>query len=309
MKTGVYKITNLVTGKVYIGSSINIELRWREHKRDLLRNKHHSTKLQRSYNIHGINNFTFEILVECKKDKNTIINLEQYYIDKFNSYKKGYNSRPLADNNLGSKRTETFKKNRSKKMKGRVPWNKGVSPTLETRIRLSESSTNAISIIQYSLQGVYLKEFRSIEDASKYIKKNIHSGISQALSKKRKTAGGFIWFYKNDFKNSEIPKKLDYTIVKELTDSKKGKNRKGVVQFSTKGYFIKSFNSIMDAAKYNNFDRIYIGRICKDKNKDFCKSSGGFTWFFDTDFPSKNIPKILNSEMIKRISTKKTQKK
>lgn len=88
---GVYKITNLTNNKLYIGSSIDIKGRWAEHKRDLKNNKHHSTYLQRSWNKYGENSFNFSIIEECNKDD--LLDREQFYLDKYKSYKKenGYN--------------------------------------------------------------------------------------------------------------------------------------------------------------------------------------------------------------------------
>ena len=43
---GVYKIINLQTNKIYVGSSVDIEGRWKQHKKLLLKNKHHSIRLQ-----------------------------------------------------------------------------------------------------------------------------------------------------------------------------------------------------------------------------------------------------------------------
>jgi len=57
--TGIYRIVNIVTGKVYVGSAININKRWSIHKLRLKENKHHSIKLQNSVNKHGIDNFLF----------------------------------------------------------------------------------------------------------------------------------------------------------------------------------------------------------------------------------------------------------
>ena len=41
-KSGIYKIVNLINGKVYIGSAVNFEKRWREHRRGLISKNHHS---------------------------------------------------------------------------------------------------------------------------------------------------------------------------------------------------------------------------------------------------------------------------
>jgi len=76
---GIYKIENVVDGKKYIGSSVNIEKRFIRHKCDLNRGKHHNIFLQRSYNLHGKNNFIFEIIEECTLEELKI--LEQKYLD------------------------------------------------------------------------------------------------------------------------------------------------------------------------------------------------------------------------------------
>ena len=61
MTTGIYKITNLVNGKVYIGASKNIEKRWSAH-----RNGH--SDLAKEFQTFGLDNFKFEILLECPED-------------------------------------------------------------------------------------------------------------------------------------------------------------------------------------------------------------------------------------------------
>ena len=61
-KSGVYKITNEVTGKFYIGSSKDIDARFERHKTLLRTNNHVNTILQRSWNKYGPGKFTFAIL-------------------------------------------------------------------------------------------------------------------------------------------------------------------------------------------------------------------------------------------------------
>jgi hypothetical protein len=169
------------------------------------------------------------------------------------------------------------------------------------------SGNNNIPVIQYNLNGDYMMEFSSIIEASKHIKID-RSAISRASTKDFKTAGGFIWFYKNEFIN-KIPKKLNHKIVEKLTASKRGKNKKRIVQFSIDGDFIKLFDSIEAAAKYSKCNRGYISKICKDKNKEYCKSSKGFTWFLETDFGELKIPKKLDNKMIKKLLRNQTHNK
>ena len=65
---GVYKIINLKTKDLYIGSSIQIEKRFLRHKKDLRNNKHHSIILQRAWNKYKEENFKFEIIEECLEE-------------------------------------------------------------------------------------------------------------------------------------------------------------------------------------------------------------------------------------------------
>jgi len=103
MESGIYQILNKINGKSYVGSSYLTKKRIKEHRFQLLKNKHHSIKLQRSTNKYGIENFEFNVIEYCDRDK--LIEREQYWIDLLNSCKFGYNMRQIADSNLGLKRT------------------------------------------------------------------------------------------------------------------------------------------------------------------------------------------------------------
>lgn len=64
-KCGIYKITNLETGKIYIGRSIDIDARWKKHKSNLRNGKHVNKGLQSDYKKYGESAFEFEILKLC----------------------------------------------------------------------------------------------------------------------------------------------------------------------------------------------------------------------------------------------------
>jgi predicted GIY-YIG superfamily endonuclease len=98
MPAGIYKILNTNTNKIYIGSSNDIERRFKEHLYLLKNNKHHSTKLQRSYNkTKDKNVFKFEIIEEVQ-DESKLKEREQYYIDLYDAFNAGYNCCAESDN-------------------------------------------------------------------------------------------------------------------------------------------------------------------------------------------------------------------
>jgi hypothetical protein len=61
--SGVYKITNTINGKCYIGSSKNIHIRMRDHKIALKSGSHGVKCLQDDWDSHGAENFDFEVLI------------------------------------------------------------------------------------------------------------------------------------------------------------------------------------------------------------------------------------------------------
>lgn len=81
-KSGVYRLTNLITGAIYIGSAIDLTRRFREYfsvkhlKKETLKN---NSIIYRALLKNGYSNFRLEILEYC--DKNLTIVKEQYFID------------------------------------------------------------------------------------------------------------------------------------------------------------------------------------------------------------------------------------
>ena len=66
-KIGIYAIVNKMNQKAYIGSSINIQLRWSQHQNALIKNKHHSRYLQRAWNKYGAESFQLIVLETINK--------------------------------------------------------------------------------------------------------------------------------------------------------------------------------------------------------------------------------------------------
>lgn len=103
MTCGIYEIVNKVNGKRYVGSSVDIEARWRIHRHHLRTGKHHSIALQRAWDKYGEASFDFKIIEKCSRD--SLIAREQYYLDS--GY--DYNCSPTASSTLGVKRSDSTK--------------------------------------------------------------------------------------------------------------------------------------------------------------------------------------------------------
>ena len=87
MTIGIYKITNLINNKVYIGQSVDIKRRWHAHRNPRFDNKNPLYSDIRSFNIV---NFSFEIIEEC--DFSLLDEKEIYWIKYYNSiFPNGYN--------------------------------------------------------------------------------------------------------------------------------------------------------------------------------------------------------------------------
>jgi group I intron endonuclease len=127
---GVYKITNLINNKVYIGQSINIESRWNDHINALNRGDSSCTLLQRAWNKYKQEYFSFEILELCSEDD--LDDVEIKYINFYDSVNNGYNIEPGGNKN----------KHLSEETKQKIGnANRGRIISDERRLKMSESRT------------------------------------------------------------------------------------------------------------------------------------------------------------------------
>lgn len=98
----VYKITNLINQKVYIGSSTRVDKRFQSHKNDAFNpnNKKYNYPLYKAFRKYGIENFTFEILKNDFKNIEDMQNYEHEMILKFHSLSpNGYNQTDYTNSN------------------------------------------------------------------------------------------------------------------------------------------------------------------------------------------------------------------
>lgn len=156
---GIYKITNLVNGKCYIGQAVDIHHRWKEHMRKI-NDLSYDYVLYRAFRKYGVEQFSFEIIEECGQE--LLDERERYYIEIYHSYVSdekahGYNMTLGGDGQFGCGR----------------------------------------EVDQYSLEGEYLATYHTITEASNATETQ-GGGIGQCCKKERNMAGGFMWGYHGD---------------------------------------------------------------------------------------------------------------
>ena len=167
MTCGIYKITNKQNDKFYIGSSINIEMRWYAHKSYLRRNVHGNQHLQNAWNKYGEECFIFSVLLEV--EEGLLLDKEQEIIDESKCYDKdiGYNKALIAGSPMKGRKhspeaiekirqASTGRKHTQKSRDKISSSNKGKRRSNESRRKMSEAKkgiTPAAAYIPMSQEG------------------------------------------------------------------------------------------------------------------------------------------------------------
>lgn len=283
---GIYKITNKINNKSYIGKSIHILQRWKEH---LL---NHDDEFHQELQTY-ITNFNFEILELCDECK--LNEREIYWIKIYNSYYNGYNltkggndfpsniekvKRPVKQYDLQGNYIQTFSSIKEaqnifqnyhigdccrgqRKTAAGYQWVFSEPKENENVISYNIQSHGPQQVIQYDLQGKQIQIFESINKAAE--KLNIHpSIILKVCQHKGITAGGYRWTYAND-------------TLSEIKENTQGMKKK-VLQLSKETEeIIQEFDSISEAAKSLGGKSVgSISDVCKGKRK----TAYGFKWKF-----------------------------
>lgn len=154
IKIGIYKITNLLDGKNYIGQSRDIYRRWAQHKSDA---KAKNLPLYRAIRKYGIQNFSFEILEECQITE--LAQKEDFYIEKYNAfipYGYNYNKAETHFTNIAIPEKYKYIKNLLKNSSlSLTEIGKEVGLTGETISRINRGITWRQDNESYPLRAVY----------------------------------------------------------------------------------------------------------------------------------------------------------
>jgi group I intron endonuclease len=177
----VYKISNDIDGKFYIGSTNNLIKRYYTHINHIRTNKNTCVKLIRAVNKHGEDNFKFEIVCECPADK--ILETEQEYIDILQPH---YNIAKIAGSNIGIKRTEEVKQKKSVSQKNnwkdedyRIKHLENLSKNWKTGSNHSMAKLTEAQVVEIKkqlLNGLLPKQVSDNLKVSYYSVKDIHKG-------------------------------------------------------------------------------------------------------------------------------------
>ena len=113
--SGIYKITNTVTGKFYIGSSKNIKSRWADHKKPSVWKKYPNKQLYQDMKKYGKDKFEFDIL--CEVEPGSLKETEQQFIEKLKPTYNQMNAKGLNVERYKKYKEEYEKSEKRKKDK------------------------------------------------------------------------------------------------------------------------------------------------------------------------------------------------
>ena len=240
----IYKITNQKNGMVYIGSSIEVERRWRQHKEASINEKDHNYPLMIAFREFGIANFTFEI-IDTLPNYQAMIKAERDWIVKENCVvPNGYNQTnktdsPMFDPTIARKMSDTKRKKYGKRV-------------------CEIDATNNILMIWDSLveasEATGLNRFK----------------ISNVCNGTRLTTGNRVFRFLNE-KNQIIKPEVK---VNQIQSNRITKSSKKVIKMNDNNEELQTYDSIALAATDNHCDASGISKVCNGKRN----KCGGFKW-------------------------------
>lgn len=265
--SGVYSIVNVLNGHRYIGSSMDIHRRLATHRSKLRTGKHNNEHLLRAYNKYGEDKFKVQILETCDKVRETLLFIEQKYLD----LKPEYNISTFANRPDSTGRICPI---HVKEMLRQRRIGKKLSEETKKKISLAGMYKTTKKVYVYNLDGQYIAEFDGIRKAMEYlgIQENgssIYCAIGEhSKNSNSRYAYGYLW------------SKTKYDNLKPYLGKRASRSR-SVDQLTLDGQFITRYNSSAEAAEsfgYRN-GRFWIKAcILGERQEAF-----GFKWRYSYD--------------------------
>ena len=191
--SAIYKITNLINKKVYIGSTRNFRIRKKDHFSMLKNQKHPNPFLQKAWNKYGEQNFRVEIICYC--EVKFLLRFEQKCLDVYQSYlpKNGYNICRIASNPMiGRKHSEETKRKMSLSKNGSKNHQFGKLHIQETKQKISDSHKKK-KIERIDPNTGEIKEYAGIRIAER--EGFISESICRCCKNKQQKHKGYYWKY------------------------------------------------------------------------------------------------------------------
>ena len=188
----IYKATNVINGKMYIGYCVSFKNRKNRHLK--CAEKGIVTKFYNAIRKYGKDNFTWDILEDNVENINKLKEREVYYIKHLNTYNDGYNSTLGGDGGFTGHNSGQFKK-------GMKPWCTGIKLSEEhiEKLKIADRTLSYKPVLQFDMNDNYIREFSSLKEAMELTKVN-KQYISNVCKKHKgfKSAGGYKWKFKNN---------------------------------------------------------------------------------------------------------------
>lgn len=256
----IYKIENLVNGKVYIGQTIRtFEERKKQHIAELKGGYKRNVKLQNAWNKYGEKNFKFSIIdyfpISILDDK------EIYYIEKFNSFNNGYNMTTGGNQVMhNQKHTKSARKKISHKLK--TKWNdKRFIEKMKNRpIYYGSESPRSIKVICINDQKV----FGSMIEAGEYYGIDMKK-VSTVCTGHCEYTGLEETGRKLQFAYHTEGETYELKEIKHINEKKK-------IRCITTGQI---YNSICEASEVTGAPKGSIGHVCKGRRQHAGKLPDG----------------------------------
>ena len=250
MEIYIYTLSDDNNNVKYVGQTKNINIRLRKHIYDAINNGGGNKRCSWIKSLINKNKLPVIDIIDVVP-KNEWVFWEKYWISQFKAWGfKLTNMTDGGDGKYGHSPSIDTKNKISLSHKSKLPKN----------YKLFRESTMKI-VLQYDLNGEFIKEWESIITAKKELKID---NISFVLTGRRLTAGGFIWSYKD---NPLTKEKLS-SIISVLNKQEK----KPVLQLNLNGEFIKEWESVRSVRKiYPHINSILNGSR---------KTAGGYLWVY-----------------------------